>query len=276
MPHPRDLARHLLARYHIRVSKRLGQHFLVDPNVLDQILASAALTPADTVIEVGPGLGFLTRALARQAGRVIAVEIDRRMVALLGETLAGVKTVQVVPADILTVDPTALAGGRYLVVANLPYAITSAVLRHFLEAPQPPERMVVMVQKEVAQRITSRPGNMSLLAVSVQVYGVPRLVATVPPSAFLPAPEVASAIVRIDLHPQPLVPQPEREAFFRVVSAGFSHPRKQLHNALAQSLWFAPGGATRALEAAGIDPMRRAQTLSIEEWLRLSRTIFPP
>lgn len=275
MPHPRDVARQLLKRYQVSTKKRLGQHFLVDPNVLDRILDAAELSPTDTVIEVGPGLGLLTLALAARAGRVIAIEVDRQLIPVLGETLAGRTNVELVPADILTVDPAQLAGGPYLVVANLPYYITSPVLRHFLEAARQPERLVVMVQKEVADRIVAKPGALSLLAVSVQVYGTPRIVTVAPPSAFLPPPEVASAVLRIDVHPAPLVPAGEREWFFKVVNAGFSHPRKQLHNALSQALWFEPGGATAALETARIDPMRRAQTLSIEEWRRLAHAIPP-
>jgi 16S rRNA (adenine1518-N6/adenine1519-N6)-dimethyltransferase len=275
MPHPRDVARDLLRRYGVSAKKRLGQHFLVDPNVLDRILTAADLRSTDTVIEVGPGLGLLTQALATRAGRVIAVELDQRMIAILGETLAGRGNVEIVPADILQVDPAELAGGRYLVVANLPYYITSPVLRHFLEASRRPERLVVMVQKEVADRLVAQPGHLSLLGISVQVYGTPRLVAVVPPTAFLPPPEVASAVVRIDVYREPLVAATERDWFFKVVGAGFSQPRKQLHNALAQALWFEPGGATAALEAAGIDPMRRAQTLSIAEWQRLAGAIRP-
>lgn len=273
MPHPRDVARQLLRRYGITAKKSLGQNFLVDPNILDRIVDAAEIESTDTVLEVGPGLGLLTQALTRRAHRVVAVELDKRMIALLGETLAGIDNVEIVPADILEVDPAALAGGPYLVVANLPYYITSPILRHFLEASRQPERLVVMVQKEVADRIVARPGKMSLLGVSVQVYGKPRIVTVVPPSSFLPAPEVSSAVLRIDVRPEPLVEPGERAWFFKVVSAGFSQPRKQLHNALAQGLWFEPGGATAALEAAGIDPMRRAQTLTIEEWLRLARAI---
>jgi 16S rRNA (adenine1518-N6/adenine1519-N6)-dimethyltransferase len=275
MPHPRDVARQLLRRYRLTAKKHLGQHFLVDPNVLDRILDAADLSSADTVLEVGPGLGLLTQALARRCGRVVAIEVDRRLIAVLGETLAGLTNVEIVPADVLTVDPAALADGPYLVVANLPYYITSPVLRHFLEAARQPDRLVVMVQKEVADRIVAKPGALSVLAISVQVYGTPRIVTVVPPSAFLPPPEVASAVLRIDVHPTPLVAPDEREWFFKVVNAGFSHPRKQLHNALAQALWFEPGGAMAALEAAGIDPMRRAQTLSIDEWRRLARAIPP-
>ncbi|MFN8534698.1 MAG: 16S rRNA (adenine(1518)-N(6)/adenine(1519)-N(6))-dimethyltransferase RsmA [Dehalococcoidia bacterium] len=275
MPHPRDVARQLLSRHGLTAKKSLGQNFLVDPNVLDRILDGAEVEPEDTVIEVGPGLGILTRALAERTRRVIAIELDHRMIAILGETLAGLSNVEIVPADILTVDPAELAGGRYLVVANLPYYITSAALRHFLEARRPPERMVVMIQKEVADRIVAKPGKLSLLAVSIQVYGKPRIVTIVPPTSFLPTPDVSSAVIRVDVRPEPLIEPEEREHFFKVVSAGFSQPRKQLHNALSRGLWFEPGGATVSLEAAGIDPARRAQTLSIEEWLRLSRVIFP-
>ncbi|MCS7002068.1 MAG: 16S rRNA (adenine(1518)-N(6)/adenine(1519)-N(6))-dimethyltransferase RsmA, partial [Dehalococcoidia bacterium] len=242
--HVADLARAraLLERHGLVAKKRLSQNFLVNRGVLQRIVRAAAIEPHETVIEVGPGLGVLTRELALRAHRVFAIEIDRQLVAVLQETVAHTPNVTIVHADVLQTDPATLAGGPYVVVANLPYAITSAALRHFLEADRQPDRLVVMVQKEVAQRIVARPGRLSLLGVSVQVYGAPRIVAEVSPGSFYPAPEVASAIVRIDVRPEPLIRLAERDHFFRVVSAGFSHPRKQLHNALQQGMWFPPGG----------------------------------
>lgn len=264
--------RSTLARFGLRPRKGFGQNFLVDPFVLDQIVAAAELAPHDDVLEVGPGLGVLTRALAERARRVVAIEIDRGMVAALAETLADQANVEVAEGDALRVEPADLFAGPYKLVANLPYYITSPLLRHFFEAARPPQRMVVMVQREVAERIVAAPGALSLLAVSVQFYGRPRIVGRVPASAFLPAPKVDSAIVAIDVLAKPAVaaaPGP----FFKVVSAGFAMPRKQLHNVLPQKIWMPPDAVGPALEAAGIDPMRRAQTLSLEEWARLTHEL---
>lgn len=275
MPSSLTWARQILARHGLSAKKSLGQNFLIDETVLDRITEAAALGPDDTVIEVGPGIGVLTNELAQAAGRVIAVELDRRLLPVLGETLAGHKNAEIVNADILHVDPAELAGGRYVLVANLPYYITSAVLRHFLEASRQPDRLVIMVQKEVAQRIAAKPGKLSVLAISVQIYGEPRIVTTVEPTAFFPPPDVASAVVRVNVRPEPLVAPEDREHFFKVVSAGFSQPRKQLHNALSRGMWFPPGGAAEALERAGIDSERRAQMLTIDEWKRLAAEIPP-
>ncbi|HEY3108914.1 MAG TPA: 16S rRNA (adenine(1518)-N(6)/adenine(1519)-N(6))-dimethyltransferase RsmA, partial [Chloroflexota bacterium] len=252
--------RALLDRFGLRPQKGFGQSFLTDQFVLGAILAAADLEPADQVVEVGPGLGVLTRALSERAGRVVAIEIDRGMVAALGELLADRPNVELVEGDALRLDPAPLVGqAPYKVVANLPYYITSPLLRHFFEAARPPTRLVVMVQREVAERIVAGPGELSLLAVSVQYYGQPTIVGYIPASAFFPPPKVDSAILRVDVRVRPAV-DVEPEPFFKVVSAGFAMPRKQLHNALPQKLWMPPGAAEEALRASGIDPMRRAQT----------------
>lgn len=281
---PRDPGRHtklnpsrdlkaVLQRFGLRPQRGFGQTFLVDEFALETILDAAGLVPDDVVLEVGPGLGVLTRALAERAGRVVAIEIDRGMIAALRELLADRPNVRLVEGDALHVDPAELVGDQpYKVVANLPYYITSRLLRHFFEASHPPTRMVVMVQQEVAERIVASPGDLSLLAVSVQYYGVPRIVGRLPPNAFYPPPKVASAILAVDVLPRPAVDVPP-EQFFKVVSAGFDQPRKQLHNALPQKLWMQPGAAGEALEAAGIDSMRRAQTLTLEEWAGLTREL---
>lgn len=282
----------LLRKYGLRARKSLGQNFLIDEEVLAQIVTAALLRPSDLVVEVGPGLGVLTKELAGRAGRVIAVEIDANAVCALREILAGLSNVDVWQADVLEVDPAELvrAGGLgselvrmegigsktikgFKVVANLPYYITSLVLRHFLEATARPECMVLMLQKEVAERIVAKPGNMSLLSISVQVYGQPQIIAYVPASSFFPAPKVDSALVRIDVFLQPVVPEKELVLFFEVVHAGFSQPRKQLHNAIAESMWLPPGGAADLLRSAGVAPERRAQTLSLAEWQEIARQL---
>ncbi len=271
-----------LRRLDLRARKSLGQHFLVNRAVLERIASAAALTERDIVIEVGPGLGILTRELAKQAGLVIAVELDDRLAAILKKDLAKTGNVVFINEDILKIDPSALIGEQktrlalsgdepiiYKVVANLPYYITSAVLRHFLEALLRPGLMVVMVQKEVAEAIVAEPGDMSLLSVSVQFYGKPEIVSYVPASSFYPVPKVDSAILKVEVHPQPKIAVGDIGSFFRLVRAGFCAPRKQLANSLAQGLSIAKPEALFLLEGAGIMCRRRAETLSIEEWGKL-------
>ncbi|MSP13759.1 MAG: ribosomal RNA small subunit methyltransferase A [Chloroflexi bacterium] len=264
----------------MRPSKSLGQHFLTDPVHLNRIIAAAELGASDTILEVGPGPGNLTRLLcaAVPQGRVIAVELDSRMITYLQQHLAGCANLELLQADILQTNIAELAGPAgegtpqpsFKVVANLPYYITSAILRYLLEGAPRPERLVVLVQREVAQRICAVPGEMSILAVSVQLFGAPRLVARVPAGAFVPPPKVESAILRIDVYPQPLVATPELPLFFKVVRAGFGEKRKQLRNALAHGLALPPAVGEALLRAAGIDPQRRAETLTLTEWHTLT------
>jgi len=264
--------RALLIRYGLAARKGLGQNFLIDRGVLDKIIAAAAVEKSDTVVEVGPGLGVLTRALAERAGKVIAVELDRNMVGLLRETLAGLPNVEIVARDILETPPEVLVGDvPYKVVANLPYYITSPALRHFLETPRQPQSLVVMVQKEVARQIVARPPEMSLLSIAVQFYGAPKIVSYVPAGAFHPPPKVASAILRIEVLPQRRLPLDDEKAFFKLARAGFGTRRKQLANALSGGLDIDKAAAIGLLQRAGIDPARRAETLTIDEWLTLLR-----
>lgn len=263
--------RQVLRRYGIEPRRELGQHFLIDAGALARIVAAAELTAEDAVLEIGAGVGNLTRLLAREAGRVVAVEIDRRFLPILEAELADCPNIRLVPGDILALDPSELMEGEpYKVVANLPYAITSAVLRHLLEARVSPQRMVVTVQREVAERMVARSGRMSLLAVSVQFYGRPQLLFRLRPGAFYPPPEVESAVVRIDRHPRPPVEVADVDGFFQVVRAGFSQPRKQLGNSLAHGLGISSGEAADALRRAGIDPHIRAERLGLEDWARLA------
>lgn len=270
--------RELLRHYGLQARKSLGQHFLVDETVLATIIDAAELGPEDTVIEVGPGLGVLTEELARRAGRVIAVELDDKLAAALRERLAALNNVSVVNRNILDVDLAELVGAAapcgdaatgYKVVANLPYYITSLVLRRFLEAPQRPETMVVMVQREVAETIAAAPGSMSLLSVSVQFYGEPVIVGIVPPASFYPPPAVDSAILKVTATESLRLPVADQPGFFDLVRAGFRASRKQLVNSLANGLGRPRDEVLPLLEAAGIDPKRRAETLSVAEWIRL-------
>jgi 16S rRNA (adenine1518-N6/adenine1519-N6)-dimethyltransferase len=267
--------RRLLREFDFQPRKGLGQNFLVSEGALRRIVAAAGLEPEDVVLEVGPGLGTLTRLLAQRAERVIAVELDQRLVEILSQTLADFPNVEIVKGDILEMEPGGPGGLSglplgYKVVANLPYYITSAVLRHLLTTRVKPQWMVVTVQREVARRMIASPGQMSLLAVSVQFYGRPRIVARIPAGAFYPVPKVNSAVVRIDLYENMPVAVADVDHFFEVVRAGFGQRRKQLRNALAQGLSLPVGTVVEALRRAGVDEKRRAQTLSIEEWARVA------
>ncbi len=273
------VVRRLLQQYGVRPQKSFGQHWLEDRRALGRIVAAAELAPGASVLEVGAGMGVLTVALARAVGpqgRVVAVEIEREVLAILREVTALLGNVEVVPCNLLEIEPRALFHGTpYVLVANLPYYITASALRHFLECKQPPERMVVLVQREVAERLAAKPGDLSLLGVSVQFYGQPRVLARVPASSFYPPPKVDSAIVRIDVYPEPPLAHSaaERERFFRVVRAGFSQKRKTLRNALMHGLDQPASVVEGWLDTAGIDPQRRAETLSLEEWGRLAQVI---
>lgn len=264
----------------LRPTRGMGQNFLIDGQALAAIVGAAELEPGDLAVEVGPGLGVLTWELTRRAGHTVSVELDRRLAARLRDEFAGAP-LTIVEADVLRTRPEELlaAAGRsqaprYKLVANLPYAITSAVLRHFLEATAPPALSVVLVQYEVAQRIIAGPGDLSVLAHSVQLYSEPELVARVPAASFYPAPAVDSAVLRLRRRPRLAVEVDSVDRLFRVIKAGSLHARKQLGNAL-------PGGlaalghkvpreeAQAALAAAGIDPQRRAETVTLEEWARV-------
>lgn len=254
--------------------KSLGQNFLRDPQLLEKIVALAELPADSTVLEIGAGTGALTRALARQAGRVLAVELDDRLIPPLRQMFADHPHVEIIHGDILTLDLSErLRDTPYAVVANLPYYITSAVLRHIFEHLPRPQRVVVTVQREVAERLIAGPGDMSLLAVSVQFYGQPRIVLRLSAGAFWPPPDVDSAVVRIDVYERPPVDVPDEALFFRVVRAGFSQKRKQLRNALSAGLGLSKAATEALLQAAGIDPRRRAETLSLDEWAALARAV---
>jgi 16S rRNA (adenine1518-N6/adenine1519-N6)-dimethyltransferase len=277
----------LLKKYDLRPQRGLAQNFLADPAHLAKIVAAAELNPQDIVLEIGPGPGTLTQRLAQSAGHIIAVELDPNMVNLLKNELGHLPNLTIIQADILQtpinslftnyqllISPSPnLQPPPYKVVANLPYYITSAVLRHLLEATPRPDRLVITVQKEVAQRIVAKPGDMSILAVSVQFYGRPTIVHHIPAGAFYPPPKVDSAVVRIDTYTHPPIPVEDVEYFFRVIKAGFGQKRKQLKNTLAAGLQRPMPTIVTAMTQAGIDPTRRAQTLSLVEWGQLADTL---
>jgi len=262
--------RNLLYTHHMRPNKSFGQNFLIDRAVLQRIIEAAEINAGEQVLELGAGTGVLTRELARHARRVVAVELERDMLSLLAETTRNFANVELIERNLLYVDPAAIFGAEaYKLVANLPYYITAPTFRHFLESANPPRLFVVMVQYEVAQRIVAAPGDLSLLGVSIQFYGKPDIVAHVPARAFYPAPKVDSAILRVDLKDEVPLAHEQRDSFFRLVQAGFSERRKQIHNSLARGLHRKDAEVQAWLKAAGIDPGRRAETLSIEEWLQL-------
>uniref|UniRef100_A0A7C4KFQ4 Ribosomal RNA small subunit methyltransferase A n=1 Tax=Anaerolinea thermolimosa TaxID=229919 RepID=A0A7C4KFQ4_9CHLR len=264
----------LLRAHGLRPQRDLGQNFLADSSILRRIVQAAELPPEAAVLEVGPGLGSLTRWLAAVARRVVAVELDDHLLPVLEEVLGGLGNVEIVQGDILRLDPaTLMHEDGYFVTANIPYYITSALIRHLLEARVKPRRIVLTVQREVAERICAVPGEMSLLALSVQMYGRPRVALRIPAGAFIPPPRVDSAVVRIDLYEAPPYSESLREAIFRVAKAGFSQKRKTLRNALAGGLQISPVESGALLEQAGIDPQRRAETLALEEWAALAQAL---
>lgn len=268
--------RNFLYAHQMRPNKSFGQNFLVDRSVLERIVEAADIQPHDHVLEVGAGTGVLTRELAKRAvdGRVVAVELERDMLKLLEETTGAYPNVELLAQNLLFLDPVEVFGQQpYKLVANLPYYITAPTFRHFLESANPPRLLVVMVQYEVAQRIVAGPGDLSLLGISIQFYGRSQIVARVPASAFYPVPKVDSAILRVDVNPQAPLTREERDRFFKVVQAGFSERRKQLHNSLASGLHIKDQQVRTLLNTATIEASRRAETLSIDEWLRVWRAV---
>ncbi|MCX6721828.1 MAG: 16S rRNA (adenine(1518)-N(6)/adenine(1519)-N(6))-dimethyltransferase RsmA [Candidatus Staskawiczbacteria bacterium] len=268
------IIKELLAKYQTRPSKGLGQNFLIDKNILEKIIDSADIKPTDIVLEVGPGMGVLTQELAKKAKRVIAVEKDETMIEILKETINNYKNLEVIQGDILKTDLK--LPKKYKVIANIPYYITAPLIRFLLENKNQPEEIILMLQKEVAQRIcpstSLRAGSnphMSLLAVSVQFYAQPKIVSYVSKGCFWPSPKIDSAIIKItptkkyDL---------ASELFFKIVKAGFSHPRKQLAGNLSQALDIKKEKTAEWLAQNKINPTQRAETLSIDSWIALAKS----
>jgi 16S rRNA (adenine1518-N6/adenine1519-N6)-dimethyltransferase len=264
----------------VRPAKSLGQHFLTDRNIVNRIVEAGDLSGDDVVVEIGPGLGILTERLVPAAGHVIALDLDVRLAERLKQQFEAEPKVTIVQGDALEVDPSGLltAAGLppatpYVVVGNLPYNVGTAIVRRLLEAQHPPRRLIVMLQREVAESMVAAPGELGILGVATQVYAQARRLFNVPARAFYPPPSVVSSVIALDVRATPLVDDDEREHFFAVLRAGFSAPRKQLRNTLAQGLGLPPAEAGEAIVSAGLDPSQRPQELSIDNWLRLAKAL---
>jgi 16S rRNA (adenine1518-N6/adenine1519-N6)-dimethyltransferase len=272
MPHIEsgELPAATLRRHGLTPRKRLGQSFLRDRSFLAHLINALEIEREDAVLEIGAGTGVLTRALAKHAGHVVAVELDDSLYRLLEEELASVANIELWHGNALDFDPCEHMPQAYKLAGNIPYYLTGPILRHFLETQCQPRVLVLMVQREVAERIVAPPGQLSMLGVSVQAYAHAKIVARVPPGAFFPRPKVESSIVRLTPHSQRLSGG-DRELFFQVVRAGFSTRRKQLLNALGVGLNISRGRSKDLLRRAGLDETRRAETLSIDDWQSLAR-----
>ena len=268
----RSVTNHILKAFGLRMSKKLGQNFLIDASIVQGIVDAAEIQPGERVLEIGPGIGTLTQGLAEAGAEVTAVELDKKLPAVLAETLKAYDNVTIVPGDILKVNiPEIMGEGPFKVAANLPYYITTPILMTLLERHLPITRMVTMVQKEVAERMIAKPGSRTYgaLSVAVQYYTEPEIVLDVPPRSFIPAPEVDSVVIACKVRETPAVDVMDEKMFFRVIKAAFGQRRKTLSNALKG------GGLPKeqvrdAMEAAGIDPTRRGETLSLDEFAKLA------
>jgi len=262
--------RSLLSSYGLRPSKGLGQNFLVDDIILRRIVKESGITNKDFVLEIGPGLGSLTRYIALAAHQVIAVELDQKLFPALQDILSSFSNIQLIQGDILQLDPWDLISGTdYLVVANIPYYITSALLRHLLSRSPKPRRIVLTIQKEMAERICAST-KLSLLALSVQVFGKPSILMEINAKSFYPVPKVESALISIDIHPFESIPPEKLDIFFLLAKSGFSQKRKNLRNSLASGLKVSHGEIESILHASEIDMNRRAESLSLMEWGKLT------
>ncbi|MCM3497543.1 16S rRNA (adenine(1518)-N(6)/adenine(1519)-N(6))-dimethyltransferase RsmA [Paenibacillus lactis] len=274
----------IIARHGFSFKKSLGQNFLIDQNILGKIVEAAGLDKEKGALEIGPGIGALTEKLAQMAGAVTAVEIDQRLIPILKEVLEPYDNVKVHHGDVLKVDLHELFRqdfaevGKVSVVANLPYYVTTPILMKLLEEKLPLENIVVMIQKEVAERMAAAPGSKDYgsLSIAVQYYSEPKLVCIVPHTVFIPQPNVESAVIRLAVREEPPVSVEDESFFFEVVQASFAQRRKTIANNL-KSRFFADEGRERLeqlLEEAGLDPKRRGETLSIEEYARLSNVLY--
>jgi 16S rRNA (adenine1518-N6/adenine1519-N6)-dimethyltransferase len=272
--------KYLTKNFGIRPQRESGQNFLVDESVLDSIIESAELSPEDNVLEIGAGFGPLTKKLAEKVNKVWAVELEKRFIPVLQKLAKAYSPIEVIHEDIIKLNVAKLVGGRqYKIVANIPYNITSYVMRKFLEQDPKPESMSVLIQKEVAERIVEKPGKMSLLAVSVQYFGKVRIVRVVSKLCFWPAPKVDSAVLRVEdiMGEKQIIEENTKNGydftqkqFFQEVKGGFSAKRKQIHNNLTNSFHADPDTIYRVLLENGIKPQLRAQDLKIDDWEKLT------
>ncbi len=272
----------VIQKYKFVFQKKFGQNFLIDAHVVEKILSSAALTQEDCVLEIGPGIGTMTQALAERAGQVIAVEIDRNLIPILSDTLVGYSNVTVICADILKMDLKKLAqeqnGGRpFKVVANLPYYITTPIIMGLLEGDVPVETITIMVQKEVADRIKEKPGKKEYgaLSLAVQYYAKPEIVANVPPNCFMPRPKVGSAVIRLTRYQEPPVFTVDEKLMFALIRASFNQRRKTLVNGLLNSseIVYTKEQIQTALEEQNLSLSVRGETLSLQQFAELSNSL---
>ncbi len=262
----------MLEEHQICPSKRLGQNFLVDKEAVKKIIEAADLELEDVVLEVGPGLGVLTQELAKKVKKVIGIEKDPKMIEILQKTLKDFKNIEIVRGDVLKINPKYhIPNNKYKVVGNLPFYLAAPVIRQFLEVENPPKEMVLVVQKEVGQRICAKPPDMNILAVSVQIYAKPVIVSYISKKSFWPSPKVDSAIIKITINKKQLTT--DQNLFFKIVKAGFSQPRKQLINNLSKGLNLGKEKIQNWLSKNNVQPTQRAETLKVQDWINMTKTI---
>lgn len=274
----RDVTLHILKAFHLHTSKKLGQNFLIDNSIVQGIVRAAELSSEDKVLEIGPGIGTLTQGMAESGADITAVELDKKLPAVLAETLKGYTNVRIVQGDILKVDiPELMDDNPFKVVANLPYYITTPILMALLERKLPITRIVTMVQKEVAERMTASPGSKAYgaLSVAVQYYTEPKIVLDVPPRSFIPEPEVDSVVISCTVREKPAVAVSDEALFFRIVRGAFGQRRKTLSNAL-RGAGLPKDSIDKALTEAGIDLKRRGETLSLTEFAAVAEAMPLP
>jgi len=269
----KTVIKNLLKKYQIRPSKRLGQNFLINKSVIKKVIKATELCSEDIILEIGPGIGTITQELAKEAKKVITVEKDPKMVEILKEALKGFENIEVIQGDILKYQISKIKDKKYKIVANLPFYITAPVIRKFLESENPPQEMILIIQKEVAQRICAKPPKMNLLAVSVQFYSRPKIISYVSKKSFWPVPKVDSAIIQIIPPSSVYSSALFREQFFKIVKAGFSQPRKQLANNLTNGLKLNKERVNLWLLKNNIQPSQRAETLNVNDWINLTKTL---
>ncbi len=268
----RDVTVHILKAFNLHTRKKLGQNFLIDKMIVQGIVSAAELSSDDKVLEIGPGIGTLTQGMAETGADITAVELDKKLPAVLAETLKGYDNIRIIQGDILKVNISEIMGSRpYKVVANLPYYITTPILMTLLERKLPITRIVTMVQKEVAERMTAKPGSKAYgaLSAAVQYYTVPSIVLQVPPKSFMPEPEVNSVVISCVVREKPPVDVLDEKLFFRIVRGAFGQRRKTLANAL-KGAGFQKDEIERSLTLAGIDLKRRGETLSLDEFAAIT------
>ena len=276
MDHPiiakREVTQYILKRFGLHMNKKLGQNFLIDADVVEEIIDAAQINPDDTVLEIGPGIGTLTQGLLEAGAEVFAVEIDKRLPSILQHTLEGYDNLHIINADILKIDIKELIGNRpFKVAANLPYYITTPIIMSLLESALPITKIVTMVQKEVAERMTAVPGSKiyGALSVAVQYYSQPQICFNVPPHSFMPSPEVESSVIVCDVYDKRPVCPIDEKMLFSVVKAAFGQRRKTLNNSLSSTGW-AKEDIKRILLKSGIDEKRRGETLSLQEFVTIA------